>query len=113
MYVSDAVRALTTANYFKEAFSIKDEDFTVTHQLYDFSGHNVIDIIKQMPDKLDRAMSVGHNHAFTSMATMLGNRYIDNVPTCGFVQIEFDVDSWDKIVLGKTVQTVFPRDLKK
>jgi phosphohistidine phosphatase len=57
-------------------------------------------------------MIVGHNHAFTSVANMLGNRYIDNVPTCGFVMLRFNEKKWSNITTGKTVKTIFPRDLK-
>lgn len=110
---SDAVRALSTAMYFKEAFDIADADFMTNNSLYDFSGRNVIDIIKNLNDSLDRVMIVGHNHAFTSIANMLGNTYIDNVPTCGFVQLEFDESSWKSITTGKTIMTVFPKDLKE
>ena len=58
-------------------------------------------------------MIVGHNHAFTSIANMLGNKFIDNVPTCGFVQLEFEADKWDEITTGKTVMTLFPKELKE
>lgn len=109
---SDAVRALSTAIYFKEAFGIDDKDFTTTHSLYDFSGQNVINIIKNLPDSCNRVMIVGHNHAFTSVANMLGNTYIENVPTCGFVQLKFKIDHWKDITTGKTVMTLFPKDLK-
>ncbi|MCZ6595917.1 MAG: histidine phosphatase family protein [Bacteroidetes bacterium] len=110
---SDAVRALSTALYFKKAFDIEDVDFMTNNSLYDFSGRNVIDIIKNLNDGLERVMIVGHNHAFTSIANMLGNTYIDNVPTCGFVQLEFDVSSWKNVATGKTIMTVFPKDLKE
>ena len=110
---SDATRALTTANYFKDAFEISDTDFTTDHNLYDFSGQNAMHIIKNLDDSLGRVMIVGHNHAFTSIANMLGNKYIDNVPTCGFVMIEFKENSWSEITTGKTVKTLFPRDLKE
>ncbi len=109
---SDAVRALTTAEYFKKAFNISEDDFVVNHNLYDFSGHKVMDIIKNLDNSLDRVMIVGHNHAFTSVANMLGNKYIDNVPTCGFVEIQFDDTQWNTISTGTTIQTIFPRDLK-
>jgi phosphohistidine phosphatase len=109
---SDAVRALSTAMFFKEAFGLSDRDFETNHSLYDFSGQNVINIIKNMPNSMDRVMIVGHNHAFTSIANMLGNSYIDNVPTCGFVQLEFDENEWSKITTGKTVMTLFPKELK-
>lgn len=110
---SDATRALSTARYFQEAMDISDVDFTTDHSLYDFSGHNVMDIIKNLDDSYDRIMIVGHNHAFTSIANMLGNTYIDNVPTCGFVQLAFNVERWSDITTGETVMTVFPKDLKK
>lgn len=109
---SDAQRALSTAIYMKEAFGIADENFITNHDLYDFSGQSVFNIIKSLPDELDRVLIVGHNHAFTSVANMLGNTYIDNVPTTGFVHLEFDVNHWKDIVTGKTISTVFPRDLK-
>ncbi len=109
---SDAKRALTTAEYFKDAFKISEEEFILEHDLYDFSGQNVMRIIKNMDNSLDRVMIVGHNHAFTSVVNMLGNEYIDNVPTSGFVMIEFEADSWAGITTGKTKKIVFPRHLK-
>ena len=109
---SDAVRALTTAEFFKDAWNIDKAHFEMNHELYDFSGQNVIRVIKSLDNELDRVMIVGHNHAFTSIVNMFGNRYIDNVPTCGFVMLEFDEDNWSDITTGRTVKTIFPRDLK-
>jgi len=112
MISSDAVRALTTANYFKKTFNISDNHFNTNSELYDFSGQAVMNVIRGLDNSLDRIMIVGHNHAFTSVANMLGNKYIDNLPTCGFVMIDFEVDNWQDITTGITVKTVFPRDLK-
>lgn len=109
---SDAIRALSTAKYFKEALEVKQSDFELDPVLYDFSGQNVMRLIKSLDDDLDSVMIVGHNHAFTSIVNMLGNKYIENVPTSGFVMIEFDENKWSDISTGKTIQTIFPRDLK-
>ena len=109
---SDATRALNTAKFFKEAWNIDEAHFETEHNLYDFSGQNVIHVIKSLDNQLDRVMIVGHNHAFTSVANMLGNRHIENVPTCGFVMLEFDENNWNDITTGRTVKTIFPRDLK-
>jgi len=109
---SDANRALTTANYFKEAFDVSDKKFRTNHSLYDFDGRQVMQIVNLLDNGLDRVMIVGHNHAFTSIANMLGNKYIENVPTSGFVAIEFDTDSWANISAGKTVKALFPKQLK-
>jgi phosphohistidine phosphatase len=109
---SDANRALSTAQYFKEAFQVSSENFTTNHELYDFSGQQVMNVINSIDDSLDRVMIVGHNHAFTSIANMLGSDYIDNMPTCGFVILQFKEDSWSKISTGTTKKTYFPRDFK-
>ncbi len=109
---SDAMRAFSTAQFFKNALKVSDENFQTTHELYDFSGQNVMRIIKNLDNNLDSVMIVGHNHAFTSVANMLGNHYIENLPTCGFVMLEFDENKWSDITTGKTVKTIFPRDLK-
>jgi phosphohistidine phosphatase len=109
---SDANRARSTAEYFKKAFGVSDENFILNHELYDFSGQNVMRIIKGLDNSLKRVMIVGHNHAFTSIANMLGNEYLDNLPTSGFVMLKFDVDSWNDITTGKTKKVVFPRHLK-
>lgn len=109
---SDAVRAKTTAAYFTNAFGIDEENFELDHSLYDFSGQQVMKKIKDLNDSFNRVMIFGHNHAFTSIVNMLGNEYIENLPTSGFVAIEFDTDSWKNITVGKTVKTIFPRHLK-
>jgi phosphohistidine phosphatase len=109
---SDANRARTTAAYFKDAFGIADAAYELNHNLYDFSGQQVMKIIKNLDNSLDIVMIVGHNHAFTSIVNMLGNQYIENLPTCGFVAIEFEEDSWDAISTGTTRHAIFPRHLK-
>lgn len=109
---SDAVRAKTTAAYFTNAFGVDDDNVKLDHSLYDFSGQQVMRVIKDLDDAYNRVMLFGHNHAFTSIVNMLGNEYIENVPTSGFVAIEFDADSWQNITVGKTIKTIFPRHLK-
>ncbi len=112
MIVSDATRTKMTAQYFKEAWNITDDNFILNHNLYDFSGQQVMEVIKSIDNSLDRVMIVGHNHAFTSIVNMLGDNYTDNLPTCGFVEIEFSVEDWKNANYGITKQMVFPRDLK-
>ena len=110
---SGANRAQSTANYFKKAWNISESDFITNNELYDFSGQQVMSVIKGLKDKWNTVMIVGHNHAFTSIANMLGSTYMDNLPTCGFVVIQFEEDSWSKITVGTTLKTIFPRHLKE
>lgn len=110
---SDAVRAEKTAIYFKDAFQIAEKDFKVTNELYDFSGQQLMKVLYELPNDLHTVMIVGHNHALTSVVNMLGNSYIGNVSTSGFVAITFDTDQWNTISTGVTIKTVFPKELKE
>jgi phosphohistidine phosphatase len=109
---SDARRAETTANYFKKSFNSSDENFNTNESLYDFGGKKVLEVIKNISNSLDCVLIVGHNHALTSLANMLGDISIINIPTCGFVEIQFNVEKWEHINYGQTTNIIFPRDLK-
>lgn len=109
---SDAIRAKTTANIFISNLGISQEIFSLNHDLYDFSGENLVKIIKNCDDKINSLMVFGHNHAITAFVNSYGDKYIDNVPTSGVVNIEFEIDSWKNLNQGKTIQTLFPRDFK-
>jgi len=112
IYSSDANRAQTTARYFKESFGVSDKDCILKPSLYDFEGSKVMEVIKNVANNLDCVMIVGHNHALTSIVNMLGDAVINNLPTCGFVELQFEVDSWEFANFGHTSTQVFPRDLK-
>ncbi|RZS93741.1 SixA phosphatase family protein [Aquimarina brevivitae] len=110
---SPANRALTTAKIVTEYLGISEEDIIITEDLYDFQGYQVLDCIKNTDDKVNYLLIFGHNHAFTSLCNTLGDKQIDNLPTAGFVEIQFDVDHWKDIKVGKNLLSIFPKALKK
>ena len=112
MWTSDAKRAHTTAIIFKENLLFDDNKFIVKSKLYTFDDRDLFQIIKGCEDSVNSLMVFGHNHAMTYVANNLGDQYIDNVPTTGLVIIDFDVERWTQIKKGKTVNTLFPKDLK-
>ena len=109
---SDALRASTTADIFMNNLNIGEEIFGLNHDLYDFSGENLTKTIKSCDNTVKHVMIFGHNHAITSFVNTYGDKYIDNVPTCGVTIIEFEIDFWSNLNQGKTSATIFPRDLK-
>lgn len=109
---SDANRAKSTASIFIANLNMDTNEVHLNHNLYDFSGENLIKVIKSCDAKHNELMIFGHNHALTFFVNTFGNLYIDNVPTCGVVIIEFDISNWNDLKKGKTIRTVFPRDLK-
>ncbi len=109
---SDALRAISTANIFISNLGIDTNKVLLNHDLYDFSGENLIRVIKSCHDIYKELMVFGHNHAITAFVNSYGNKPIENVPTCGVVIIEFDILNWSDLKPGKTIHTIFPRDLK-
>lgn len=112
VFSSDAVRAKTTANIFITNLKIDQNIVSFEHDLYDFSGANLVRFIKSCDDAIDNLMIFGHNHAITAFVNTFGDMAIDNVPTCGVVILHFNIDSWKKLSQGKTIKTVFPKNLK-
>lgn len=112
IFSSPANRALHTSMIFIRQLYIPLDKYRVVNELYDFSGEYVLQFIKKLDDDLNTVMVFGHNHAFTYIANSLGNTYIENVPTSGLVQLEFDVDNWSSIEKAITKQTIFPKQIK-
>ena len=40
------------------------------------------------------AALVGHNPGITDFVNHMGNAAIENVPTCGVIRLEFDIEDW-------------------
>lgn len=112
VFSSTAKRALETCNIFMDNMSISFEKVGIHDQLYDFGGQKVISFIKSIDNNYNNIMIFGHNHALTSIVNAYGNKYIDNFPTSGLVVIEFDIEYWNDLQQGQTLQMIFPRDLK-
>lgn len=113
IFSSPANRALHTAMIFCRQMYFPLDKFRTTEWLYDFSGDEVLQFVKDLDDSLNTVMIFGHNHAFTHIVNSLGNSYIENVPTSGLVHLEFNVTKWESITKGITKQTIFPKQLKE
>ncbi|SHI43699.1 phosphohistidine phosphatase [Arenibacter nanhaiticus] len=111
-FSSPANRALHTAMIFLRTVNVPFSQLEVVHQLYDFSGEDVYQFIRNLDNKLETVMIFGHNEAFTHIANSLGNQYINNVSTSGLVQLKFDTNDWNTVEKGTTVRTLFPKQLK-
>ena len=112
VYSSPANRALHTAVIFTRNLQFGFDKFKIENSLYDFSGESVLQFLKGLNNAKNTVMVFGHNYAFTSLVNTLGDTYIENVPTAGLTIIQFAVNQWDSIAGGKTIKTIFPRDLR-
>ena len=113
VYSSPAKRALNTCHIFLSVLNISRDKLAVVSELYDFDGNKVINFMKSLNNKYKNVMIFGHNHAFTSISNIFGDKFIDNLPTSGVVVINFNTNDWKKIDKGKTELLIFPKQFKK
>lgn len=109
---SYATRAHETAKIFKKQLNISDEDFIVKKDLYTFNQNELLSVIQTCPNDRDKLIVFGHNPALTILVNFLGDKHIDNLPTTGLCVIDFEQDHWKDIDNGKTVLTLFPKNLR-
>ena len=68
--------------------------------------------IQKLDNQLQNVLIFGHNPAFTDVANEFGNELIYNLPTSGFVWIQFKSDHWKEIKKGETVKIILPKEIK-
>lgn len=112
MWSSTAARALETALIFAQNISYPIESIVYKDDLYTFDDKQLEKIIKSCDNSFESVILFGHNEAITNFVNKFGDVFIENVPTSGFVSLQFDSESWAAINKGKTHKTIFPKDLK-
>ena len=112
VYSSSANRAETTARIICENIGYPLSEIVFTKDLYDFEGTSVKQVIKGFSNDFNSAIVFGHNPAFSSLVNTMGNQIFYNLPTCGVVAINFNVNEWIEIEKGKTEFYILPKELK-
>jgi phosphohistidine phosphatase len=110
---SPAKRALTTASTFAEAFHLKEDEIAQNTDIYESNPLTILKIIRQWPDDASIVLIFGHNPTFTEVANYFARQYIDNIPTCGIVQVESTALSWREVdeKNSRVKSTYFPKEL--
>lgn len=98
---SPAVRALTTAQIISEELDYPKKKIVIEDCIYESGIKEIESIIQKLDDKYKTVILFGHNPTFTSYANHLGDKYIDNLPTCGIVGLKLDIDNWTEVERGK------------
>lgn len=112
MWSSIAKRASDTALIFAQNILYPIESIVFKKELYTFDEKQLEETIKSCDNNFDSVILFGHNAAITNFVNKFGDVFISNVPTSGFVSLQFDTDYWEKINKGKTQKIIVPKDLK-
>ena len=111
IYCSPAKRARATIHRMAKALPVKDVKWTVDESLYTFNAGDLLSWLRDLGNELDEVMIVGHNPAITDLVNLLGDQHIDNVPTCGYVQLSAKVKSWSKLKedCAEVTEFIYPK----
>lgn len=111
IFTSPARRARATIRQMSKGIKGNGVFWKVVPALYTFDGDELIRWLQDLDNSLDDVMVVGHNPAITLVASRLGDRVIEKVPTCGYVQLQADVESWRdlKKKCARTIRFITPK----
>lgn len=104
---SPAHRAKTTAQFMIEGLHLSTDCLVLSTMIYEASFEHLFQIINGIDDQYNTVFLVGHNPSFTYLAENLGDSSIGNLPTCGIVGLNFELDSWKHVSSGLGTQFYF------
>jgi phosphohistidine phosphatase len=109
---SPAKRALSTAEVFAAEMGL--EDIYVEPRIYESMPEDVLRVVQQLDDDLEVVFVFGHNPTIYTLASSFSDMDLDNVPTCGVVEVQAAVNSWADFNsrTGRMIHFFFPKQLK-
>lgn len=97
VYASSANRAQTTAKLLTKKLGYLEEDIHLDRNIYSDGPNYIMNMVSKLDNNINTIMLFGHNPDFTYMSSFLSGKHFSNVPTCGVVCIDFEIDSWKEV----------------
>lgn len=91
---SPATRALATARIIAAAVGYPADRIREDERLYLANPAELLEAIRDLEDGYERVFVLGHNPGLTELVNGLSEPAVDNVPTCGVVELRLMVDRW-------------------
>lgn len=110
---SPSLRALTTAKPIATELNYNPINIIENEKIYGAGDQELVQIIQSFDDQFENIMLVTHNPGITNLANGLTNENILNIPTCGALQISFEIDNWRDIKdhTGILIEFNYPKRL--
>jgi phosphohistidine phosphatase len=109
---SPAKRALQTARLISHEIGVPARKLREDDRIYMAGVPALIGVIRELDDAIGHVLLVGHNPGFTDFVNRISDGDIGNLPTCGYVEIEFDHTRWKDTGRrdGRLVHFNFPKN---
>ena len=91
---SPATRAMETARIIAEKVGHPADAIRGDERIYEAGPAEILDVIRELDDALERVFLFGHNPGLTQLVNELSEPIVDNVPTCGVVELRLAIDRW-------------------
>jgi phosphohistidine phosphatase len=112
---STANRALSTALIFARTMEYDMKRFHLNQDIYECTVQTLLSVVQSQSDEARSLMIFCHNPCITDAFNKLNEDiFIDNVPTCGIVNLNFNVGSWKEVDYRKASVGFFqfPKDFR-
>jgi phosphohistidine phosphatase len=103
---STAVRALSTAAAFAEAFGLGADDVVAIARLYGASPATIVSVVGGLDDRIECVIIVAHDPGLSELAGRLSAE-IDRMPTGAVAVFRFGIESWKDLPGSRPVTAAF------
>ena len=112
LHSSSSVRTFETSKFFIN--QIKFEKIEYDDALYHSPYVSILNMIKNYSQEYQSAVIIAHNPGLTNFINELTNISLDNLPTTGVAEINFNCDNWKNISIKNStlIDLKFPKQLK-
>jgi phosphohistidine phosphatase len=93
---SPAMRALATAEIIAKKPDYRRRNIVVDDRPYAVEADELLDVIRQLDDRAQSVMLIGHNPELTELAHRFASE-ITHLPTCAVAEFTFDAKWWSRI----------------
>lgn len=87
VFCSSAARAQSTIKLISEQLPKVNFQWEVDEALYTFDSSKLHEWFRSLDESMSELLIIGHNPALTNFCNQLSNSDIQNIPTCGYVQL--------------------------
>jgi len=97
---SSANRALKTAYLVAQQSNYPTINIEANRNIYHASANEMLEIIAQTSNDIDKLMLVAHNPGITSLCNQLlknSRHYFTNIPTAGLATVSIAITNWQQI----------------
>ena len=97
---SPAERALATARLIARELDFPWDEIRTEKQAYLADAGTLMELVREMDERAESAMIVGHNPGATDLAQALVRGFVQDLPTGAVVMVDLPADTWAGVRRG-------------